>query len=318
MLYEKLNYVLTIAEEQNLTRAAKRLFISQPTLTLYLNRLEAELGVRLFDRSKTPITLTEAGSYYIEEMKKISASEQLLRNDIKFIANPSQTLIVGIGQVRGHHWLPMMLPTFCSIYPHVNVQVVQSTEQYLNEALHTRRLDVAFGVLPSSVSDLKVVDLMYEKMFLVSHRKFGLVPYSERSQYSADRPYVIPYSKLNGLPFIIPQVNNGLYDSYEKIVLENQIHPSRTISVNNLKTGLELALKGLGVQLLSGSILQCEPNQADVGEYLDFCVLEDMPQTRKCVAAYDGSSIKLNLIEDLIRIVQNEVLPDCKHISLIE
>ena len=98
MLYEKLNYVLAIAEERNLTRAAKRLFISQPTLTLYLNRLEAELGVKLFDRSKTPIGLTEAGNYYIGEMKKIYASEQLLRNDIKFIANPSQTLIVGIGQ----------------------------------------------------------------------------------------------------------------------------------------------------------------------------------------------------------------------------
>ena len=58
MLYEKWNYVLAIAEEQNLTRAAKRLFISQPALTLYLNRLEKELGVKLFDRSRTPILFT--------------------------------------------------------------------------------------------------------------------------------------------------------------------------------------------------------------------------------------------------------------------
>ena len=70
MLYEKWNYVLAIAEEQNLTRAAKRLFISQPALTLYLNRLEKELGVKLFDRSRTPILLTEAGKYYVEQMKK--------------------------------------------------------------------------------------------------------------------------------------------------------------------------------------------------------------------------------------------------------
>ena len=79
MLYEKWNYVLAIAEEQNLTRAAKRLFISQPALTLYLNRLEKELGVKLFDRSRTPILLTEAGKYYVEQMKKISAAEQSLR-----------------------------------------------------------------------------------------------------------------------------------------------------------------------------------------------------------------------------------------------
>ena len=60
MLYEKWNYVLAIAEEQNLTRAATRLFISPPALPRYLHRLEKELGVKLFDRRRTPILLTEA------------------------------------------------------------------------------------------------------------------------------------------------------------------------------------------------------------------------------------------------------------------
>lgn len=67
MLYEKLNYIIAIAEERNLTQAAKRLYISQPTLTLYLNRLENELGVKLFDRTKSPVTLTDAGAYYLEK-----------------------------------------------------------------------------------------------------------------------------------------------------------------------------------------------------------------------------------------------------------
>ena len=88
MLYEKLNYIIAIAEERNLTQAAKRLYISQPTLTLYLNRLENELGVKLFDRTKSPVTLTDAGAYYLEKMKKIYASEQALRSQIHFIANP--------------------------------------------------------------------------------------------------------------------------------------------------------------------------------------------------------------------------------------
>ena len=72
MLYEKLDYVLAIAEEQNLTRAAKKLYISQPTLTMYLNRLEENLGVKLFDRRKNPITITPAGRRYIEKMTEIS------------------------------------------------------------------------------------------------------------------------------------------------------------------------------------------------------------------------------------------------------
>lgn len=61
MSLEGFEYILAVAEERNLTRAAKRLFISQPSLTQYSNRLEAELGVRLFNRNSTPITLTPAG-----------------------------------------------------------------------------------------------------------------------------------------------------------------------------------------------------------------------------------------------------------------
>lgn len=314
MLYEKLNYVLAIAEEQNLTRAAKRLFLSQPTLTLYLNRLEAELGAKLFDRSKSPITLTDAGKYYLDEMKKVAASEQLIRSDIKLIANPTQSLVIGIGQVRGRHWLPLLLPTFCSIHPDVNIQVVQGTEQYINEALHNRTLDVAFGVLPPSASDLEITELMYEKLFLTAHQKFGLVPASQRDQHGPDQPFIIKPDQLDNLPFIIPQVGNGLYDSYEKVILDNQIHPSRTISVNNLSTGLQLALRGLGIQLLTGSILQLDKEMiADIGQ-LDFFSFETMPRTRRCVAAYHQGSVKTGLIKDCIRIVQTEVLPCCQQI----
>ena len=61
MLYDKLDYVIAVAEERNLTKAAQRLYVSQPTLSMYLNRLEEELGAKLFDRTKSPITITEAG-----------------------------------------------------------------------------------------------------------------------------------------------------------------------------------------------------------------------------------------------------------------
>ncbi len=316
MLYEKLNYILAIAEEQNMTRAARRLYISQPTLTLYVNRLEAELGVKLFDRSRTPVTLTEAGTYYLEEMKKISSSEQLLRSNIRLISNPSQTLVIGIGQVRGHHWLPMILPTFCSIHPNVNIQVVQGGESTMSEALQKRRIDVVFGALPANLPNLETEALMYEQLFFAVHKKYGLVPMALRSENSAAAPYVLEPEVLNGLPFIIPQVSNGLYSSYESLIMRNQIRPSRTISVSNLNTGLQLAIAGLGVQLVSGSILQMQKNIAST-ECLDFCVLKAMPSTRKCVAAYYRDNIKIHLIRDVIRIIRQEVLTNCELIREI-
>ena len=68
-LSDRLNYLTTLAEEQSITRAAARLFISQPALTAFLNRTEEELGVRLFDRSTTPIRITKAGAYYLSELE---------------------------------------------------------------------------------------------------------------------------------------------------------------------------------------------------------------------------------------------------------
>ena len=308
MLYEKLNYIIAIAEERNLTQAAKRLYISQPTLTLYLNRLENELGVKLFDRSKSPVTLTDAGAYYLEKMKKIYASEQALRSQIHFIANPTQTLLVGIGQVRGHHWLPLFLPTFCSIHPDINVQIVQETEQQMYEDLQKQKLDVGIGVFPAS-TDIEMVEIMEETLFFAAHRKFGLIPDHLRGKHDMKNPYIVQPDQMNGLPFIIPQVSNGLYDTYETILQNNQIHPSRTISINNLSTGLLLNVKGLGVQLLSGSVVYFS-HEPGVNQ-LDLFLLENMPETRKCTAIYQGGNIKQKLIQDLIRTLKNEVLPWC-------
>ena len=70
MMIDKMDYIFAIAREQNLTRAAKRLFVAQSTLTMYLNRVERELGIKLFDRSKTPIQLTPAGALCIEELNR--------------------------------------------------------------------------------------------------------------------------------------------------------------------------------------------------------------------------------------------------------
>ena len=67
---DSLYYVSVLAEEQNMTRAAERLYISQPALSAYLNRLEAELGVRLFDRGVIPIRLTEAGKALADEIRE--------------------------------------------------------------------------------------------------------------------------------------------------------------------------------------------------------------------------------------------------------
>lgn len=306
MLYDKLDYILMIAEERNLTKAAKRLYVSQPALTSYLNRLEGELGVKLFDRSKTPIVPTEAGEYYINEMKKVSAAEQRIRSELKVIDEPTRTLIIGTGQVRGYGWLPSILPPFCEMHPDVNVTVVQATENHLAEQLKQSKLDLIFGVYSVPIKGIVDVPLTEDSILFIAHRKFGIVPPECRRQMSSRSPYLLEdVSVLNGLPFILPGVSNGLWPAYEQLRAAHGLHASRTVAVNNLMTGLELAKEGLGVQLGYSILMEINWQSHKEMNDLDFFTVKDMPPARQSSALYNENNIKKNLILDMIRILKD-------------
>ena len=74
--YDKADYILAIAEEQNISRAAEKLYVSQSTLTMHLNRIEKEFGTELFDRSVRPVIPTKAGILYINNLRAVRRMEQ--------------------------------------------------------------------------------------------------------------------------------------------------------------------------------------------------------------------------------------------------
>ena len=160
MLYEKLDYVIAIAEEQNLTRAAKKLYISQPTLTMYLNRLEESLGVQLFDRRKNPVLLTPAGKHYIEKMREIAEAEQILRGELRTVSDPARTFRIGSARVRGHYWLPPLLRLLSERHPETFFTVSLGAEKQLQKLLGKDSIDVAIGSLadiPESDIQIKIL-----------------------------------------------------------------------------------------------------------------------------------------------------------------
>ena len=102
-----MDYFIAIVEEKNLTKAAQRLYISQPSLTRYVNRLEEEYGVKLLDRGQSPVELTAAGSLFLEEKLRIENTELNLRKKLKQLSNPQAKITIGIGYNRGTRWVPL-------------------------------------------------------------------------------------------------------------------------------------------------------------------------------------------------------------------
>lgn len=310
MLYEKLDYVLAIAEEQNLTRAAKKLYISQPTLTMYLNRLEENLGVKLFDRKKTPITVTPAGRRYIEKMTEISEEEQILRGELRSVQNPSQTFRIGSARVRGHYWLPPLLRILSERHPDMNFVISLGPERHLQRLLEKFSIDLAIASLteiPSGIVPLVMEPLSTEQILLVSHKKYGLVPKEEQEHNSPDNPYLLDPEKLQNLPFIAPSPANGMYRNFQRMIGFYGIQPKNSIMIDMMTTGLQLTKEGLGVQLISAAILVSISVQER--QNLDYCILPDLPESRPCSIAWREETEFLPLIQEIVEILKEEVIP---------
>lgn len=320
MLYEKLDYVIAIAEEQNLTRAAKKLYIAQPTLTMYLNRLEESLGVQLFDRRKNPVLLTPAGRYYMEKMKEIAEAEQVLRGELHTVRDPAQTFRIGCARVRGHYWLPLLLRGLTERYPEPNIVITLGSEQQLQKLLERQSLDLAIGSfsgLPEGDIPLTMKDVAYEKILLVAHKRFGLVPADDRESNSPYHPFLLDPLRLRQLPFIAPPPANGMYPSFQKMIGLYNIQPSRSIVVDTMTTGLMMVEQGLGVQLISAGILVALSSE-ERRSALDYCVLPDFPESKKCCVAWREDTKLLPLIIETVDILKKEVLPTQLFTEIVE
>ena len=175
MIVDKMDYIFAIAKEQNLTRAAKSLFVSQSTLTMYLNRVEGELGIKLFDRSKTPILPTPAGELCIEELKKIRQIETRLSGRLQQLAHPEEILNVGIGLMHSVAWMPRLLPLFHEHYPDVSVRLIEQGDELLLKALQSNDADIIIGGMPVSTQDVTVT-LALEQLLLIVPRAFNIIP----------------------------------------------------------------------------------------------------------------------------------------------
>ncbi|MBQ1492810.1 MAG: LysR family transcriptional regulator, partial [Blautia sp.] len=311
MLYEKLDYILAIAEEQSLTRAAEKLYISQPTLTMYLNRLEESLGVQLFDRHKKPIQVTAAGNYYIQKMKEISEAEQILRGELHTFHEASTTFRIGSAWVRGHLWLPQMVAEFSKAHPYTNITIVQNAEKQLQKLLRNNAVDMIIAASADNAMDDFPHErrrLSYERTILVAHKSFHLVPEEIREENSPDNPYPVDPQKLHHLPFIAPPSTTGMYVAFQKMNATYRLQPARFIVVDSMMTGLMMAAMGLGVQMISAGLLITLPSD-EMRRNLDYCQLPDFPLERSCYVSWRKDTNKLPLIEEAFHILQEKVIP---------
>ena len=118
MFVKNPEYFLTIAKERSISKAAERLYLSQPYLSQYLAKLEANLGVVLMDRSHTPLKMTPAGELFLAYLERQNFLDHQLISDLRDLQDKKRpTLHIGVSPWRGSILLPDILPLFATEYP---------------------------------------------------------------------------------------------------------------------------------------------------------------------------------------------------------
>jgi len=163
MTITQLYYVLAVAEHQNFTKAAEKCFVTQPTLSMQIQKLEDQFDVLIFDRSKKPIELTEIGKKIVTQAKNIVNEADRIKDIIDqqkgFIGGEFK---LGIIPTIMPTLLPMFLKTFIKRYPKVKLKIEELTTDEIIQRINDGHLDAAIAATPLENDSIKERALFYE------------------------------------------------------------------------------------------------------------------------------------------------------------
>lgn len=143
--------IRVIAQEGSITAAAKRLYISQPSLSQMLKQVERELGVPLFDRRTSPFHLTFAGEKYLQAAEVMLAAQEKLENQIREIREEnSGRFRLGISVQRAAQVLPLALPWFIAQFPNVTLELTERGSAQLEELVLQGKVDLALAAMEAA------------------------------------------------------------------------------------------------------------------------------------------------------------------------
>ena len=143
-------YIRTIAQEESITAAAKKLYVSQPSLSQMVRQVESEYGVTLFDRTVSPLRLTYAGEKYLKAASVMLTANERLENELREIRQENSGLLrLGISVQRAMQILPVALPWFTMQFPKVSIDLREEGSARLEKLLEDGEIDLALAAIES-------------------------------------------------------------------------------------------------------------------------------------------------------------------------
>ncbi|WP_336518117.1 hydrogen peroxide-inducible genes activator [Pollutibacter soli] len=182
MTLTQLEYVVAVDNCRHFATAASRCFVTQPTLSMQIQKLEEELGIKIFDRSKQPVIPTEGGREIIEQAKKVLAEKSKITELVQIRKGIlAGELRIGIIPTLAPYLLPLFLKSFNAKFPEVKLIVNEMMTEFIVQRLREGRIDVGLLVTPLQEKGIREQPLFYEE----------LVAYVSRKNAAYEKTYVL-------------------------------------------------------------------------------------------------------------------------------
>lgn len=276
-------YVYTVYEEKSFSAAAKKLFMTQPALSAAVKKVEQELGLPIFDRSHSPLRLTDAGRAYIEATEKIFQIEKNLQRFVNDLAElESGNLVIGGTNFVTACFLPRLIKNFNEQHPNIHISVIESSSAELFAGLKQGTIDLVIDSGECNIKEFESLTFFTDRIMLAVPK--ALAPENEpafsQQDISAGKHLQVsePIARLQDfqdIPFLLLGKGNDMYRRTMELFREAEITPHVRLYLNQLMTAYHMTAAGLGATFLTDTLIRmAAPNDLLNYYLLDHPLLE--------------------------------------------
>ncbi len=265
-MFSKFKYVYMLYKEGSFTRAAEKLFISQPSLSVAIKNIEKEIGAELFERTGSGIKLTEVGKEYIVAIEKIIAIENEFKSkvhDMKYLELGQLT--VGGSNYLSSYVLPKIINVFTALYPKITVSLVEANSCSLLDMINREQVDIIIDNLDQT-EEYNSYPLAQEKILLCVPKNHAVNVGLEEYQIHPDTIYngtidinsvaCVSIEKFKNENFIILKPGNDMYHRAMDIFEKENIEPNVTFLVDQLNISYALTETGIGLSFVTDTFFK--------------------------------------------------------------
>ncbi len=257
---QQIEYILTVASLRSFSKAAKKLYVTQPSLSQYIMKTEQRLGFAIFDRSSNPITLTQEGEIFVEYARQFQSLEESLNNRLSDMQNlKSGTLKIGASSFHASYLLAKSIARFNELYNGVEITVTEENDARLLEMVRNGELDVIISAGSYDPALVHTEKLAIERFYLAASSESELAKRLCDYTITAEdiRTDSMRLLTTEEVSFDLLKDTSFIAADFCDFIFKNAgVTPKAALRVRSVETLFSFVNEGLGAALIPDTLIR--------------------------------------------------------------